>query len=515
VTWQQANAAGIDIIAPDHDAHDQDVADGLNLALLKNGGNTATADIPMGGFTLTNLAAADSRTEPARFSDLQDGRGIYAPTVGGTADAITITTGYSASAYISGQTFRFIAASSNTGATTVAVDGLTAKNIKVGSTALTSGQITASTLVEITYDGTQFQLKTMAATPAAIAVGFVAGWPMSTVPTGWLECDGSAVSRSTYSALFAVYSTSYGVGDGSTTFNLPNYKDYFLRGFDSAGTDAASRTDRGDGTTGASVGTKQASDYLAHTHGVGTLATASDGAHTHTVNAFDNTGPNAGATGAALAKMNVLTTTSNGAHTHTLSGSTATAPSSGGTETRSKNITIKWCCLALPTAALAVGTGFTRTPRLCHTGGMPAQVSTDGTDTTPVATETYIAEVFIPGPGSVTVTGVSVFNGSAVAGNIAVALADSSGSVVASSASTSASGTDAYQRVAFSAAYTAVGPATYYVLLQSNNTGHRFNTHTFGDFGASKKTGESFGSFTTITPPTTFTAGRGPIASLY
>jgi microcystin-dependent protein len=77
--------------------------------------------------------------------------------------------------------------------------------------------------------------------------------------------------------LFAVYGTSYGPVDGSTTFNLPNYKDYFLRGFDASGTDAASRTDRGDGTTGASVGTKQAGDYLSHTH---TGTTTSDGAQT-------------------------------------------------------------------------------------------------------------------------------------------------------------------------------------------------------------------------------------------
>ena len=112
--------------------------------------------------------------------------------------------------------------------------------------------------------------------PAAIPAGFVAAWPLASVPTGWLECDGSAVSRSSYPALFAVYGTSYGPGDGSTTFNLPNYKDYFLRGFDASETDAASRTDRGDGTTGASVGTKQAGDYLSHTH---TGTTTSDGAH--------------------------------------------------------------------------------------------------------------------------------------------------------------------------------------------------------------------------------------------
>ena len=45
-----------------------------------------------------------------------------------------------------------------------------------------------------------------------------------TVPTGWLRCDGSAVSRTTYSALFSAISTAFGAGDGSTTFNLPDYR---------------------------------------------------------------------------------------------------------------------------------------------------------------------------------------------------------------------------------------------------------------------------------------------------
>jgi hypothetical protein len=94
-------------------------------------------------------------------------------------------------------------------------------------------------------------------------------------------------------------------------------------------------------------------------------------------------------------------------------------------------------------------------------------------------------------------------------------VADSSGNIVAQTASTAASGTDAYQDVPFTATYSAVGPATYYVLLQNNNTSNRFNSHTFGRFGASKKTGETFGMFTTITPPTTFTTGLGPIATLY
>lgn len=55
--------------------------------------------------------------------------------------------------------------------------------------------------------------------------GTIVEWTASSLPSGFLECNGSAVSRSTYSALFAIVGTTYGVGDGSSTFNLPNLSD--------------------------------------------------------------------------------------------------------------------------------------------------------------------------------------------------------------------------------------------------------------------------------------------------
>lgn len=58
----------------------------------------------------------------------------------------------------------------------------------------------------------------------------------NTIPSGWLLCDGSAISRTTYAELFDVIGTTYGVGDGTTTFNLPNYIDNFAEGSATAGT---------------------------------------------------------------------------------------------------------------------------------------------------------------------------------------------------------------------------------------------------------------------------------------
>jgi len=58
-----------------------------------------------------------------------------------------------------------------------------------------------------------------------IPTATIVPWSDSSVPTGFLECDGSAVSRTTYAALFAIIGTTYGSGDGSTTFTLPDLQD--------------------------------------------------------------------------------------------------------------------------------------------------------------------------------------------------------------------------------------------------------------------------------------------------
>lgn len=62
--------------------------------------------------------------------------------------------------------------------------------------------------------------------PAALnPTGAMLAWPTASAPSGWLICDGSAVSRTTYATLFALIGTTFGAGDGSTTFNLPNLVD--------------------------------------------------------------------------------------------------------------------------------------------------------------------------------------------------------------------------------------------------------------------------------------------------
>ena len=122
----------------------------------------------------------------------------------------------------------------------------------------------------------------------AVPTGAIFAFPTATAPNGHLECDGSAVSRTTYVNLFALIGTTYGAGDGSTTFNLPDYRGEFLRGFNNgSGNDpnAASRLDRGDGTTGDNVGTVQNNLTLSHLHTIDPPATNSTngGYHNHTI----------------------------------------------------------------------------------------------------------------------------------------------------------------------------------------------------------------------------------------
>jgi microcystin-dependent protein len=86
--------------------------------------------------------------------------------------------------------------------------------------------------------------------------GIIAFFSATTAPDGWLECNGAAVSRTTYAALFAALGTTYGVGDGSTTFNLPDLRGEFIRGWDNGrGVD-----------TGRSFGAGQTDAMQGHKH---------------------------------------------------------------------------------------------------------------------------------------------------------------------------------------------------------------------------------------------------------
>lgn len=102
-------------------------------------------------------------------------------------------------------------------------------------------------------------------------VGEITMWSTTSAPTGWLICDGSAVSRTTYSGLFAVVGTTFGSGDGSTTFNLPDFRGKVAVG---RNTGDASFDILGE-TGGSKTNALGSSNLPAHTHAV------NDSGHAH------------------------------------------------------------------------------------------------------------------------------------------------------------------------------------------------------------------------------------------
>jgi len=163
----QINSTGQPVVADTaisptvFNAFTADIATGLSTAIAKDGQTTVTANIPMSTYKFTGLGAGSARTDSASLANVQDGTGIYVATVGGTADVITLTASPAITAYAAGQTFRFIASGANTTNVTVNVSSLGAKAItKNGTTALVAGDIASGTMVQVTYDGTQFILGT-------------------------------------------------------------------------------------------------------------------------------------------------------------------------------------------------------------------------------------------------------------------------------------------------------------------------------------------------------------------
>jgi hypothetical protein len=136
------------------------------------------------------------------------------------------------------------------------------------------------------------------ATITGVPAGNVSFFAMNTAPSGWLKANGTAVSRTTYATLFTAIGTTFGVGDGSTTFNVPDMRGYFARGW----------VDNGTIDSGRAFGSTQADEFKSHTHTEAVAGRIYQGA------------------GAFL-----------------YGGSTGTSGATGGTETRPYNVALLAC----------------------------------------------------------------------------------------------------------------------------------------------------------------------------
>lgn len=154
---------------------------------------------------------------------------------------------------------------------------------EIGSRAVSNVQIQAGTITRHEINGGGIS-----------PTGSVIAWTGSSAPDGWLLCDGTAVSRTTYAQLFAIAGTSYGVGDGSTTFNVPDLKDRLPLG---KGTN--------NSTLGTQTGSMSASSKVTTASGGATLVTASQQTiYTDTYGSKD------------AVTINFVTSATSSAHTH-------------------------------------------------------------------------------------------------------------------------------------------------------------------------------------------------------
>jgi hypothetical protein len=138
------------------DAEDDNFATGIDACRKKDGGNAATGNLPMGGFVHTGVGDGSAKTHYPAIGQIQDGDVVYADAGGG--DAITLNLSPAITAYVKGQAFTFTAAATITGAATLNVNSLGAKDIESGGAALVSGDIVQDLVYTVVYDGTLFQV---------------------------------------------------------------------------------------------------------------------------------------------------------------------------------------------------------------------------------------------------------------------------------------------------------------------------------------------------------------------
>ena len=180
---------------------------------------------------------------------------------------------------------------------------------------------------------------------AGVPSGSVFCMAVATVPSGYLECNGAAVSRTTYAALFAIIGTNYGTGNGSSTFNLPDLRGEFIRGFDNG---------RG-ADSGRSIASSQGASNASHNHSFSDSGTTSTKTLTGTVQRISETFNNSGSATGVFSKStgssanftpgspDVNDTGSfsiNATHNHTFSVSGTTG--SQGSEARPRNVAMMY-----------------------------------------------------------------------------------------------------------------------------------------------------------------------------
>ncbi len=156
--WQVDKINGVKIRADRMDTEMDGFALGLSTCVTRDGQSPATANLPMGGFKHTGIADGTARDQYASVGQVQDGDNTWGGTSTGAANIFSIGLTPSVTAYVAGMTVSFIAHQTNTGASTITVDGLASKNIRKGdgTLALEVNDIKIGQTATLVYDGTHF-----------------------------------------------------------------------------------------------------------------------------------------------------------------------------------------------------------------------------------------------------------------------------------------------------------------------------------------------------------------------
>ena len=284
------------------DSHDHTTGKGVPVP---SNGLNINNDLPFNGYNAASLRSARFTSQSAPLSTPSDVSSIYVSngnlfynnqlgqqvqiTSGAALDATTIggiggdyTTSGALLFYTSGtRTFTFwsstnVPANIDSGSITIRPIATSPAGVTINAPSALSASYsltlplalpsTSSALVSDPSGNLSFSPGGNMPTGAIIAYGGV------TAPSGYLLCNGTAVSRTTYANLFTAIGTAYGNGDGSTTFNVPQAQGMFLRGADNgAGNDPDTLTRTANnpgGNTGDNVGSQQVDAMTSHTHTV-------------------------------------------------------------------------------------------------------------------------------------------------------------------------------------------------------------------------------------------------------